>query len=703
MITGAQLDLKPFQLVLLLASLILFVAGALELQQAVQPVTSLRIALAAVAALLFLSVQFGSSQPWFHPVAWLWVGAMVLFSCKKTYLGYANNLHIPFESVFFISLFTWIFLKRSATLLLTFIFILLFVLAAFSGSIVIDYGAIIWVLQGVLVIACSGLARYYWQGYREVIDAFEKLRSDLTLEMKIKGNQLQQSDFLFRAVFESAQEAVLLIDPTRHIITDCNQKGLQLFEAAQKERLIGEPVSLLDTDQQGLPVFYQLPRQHTGLVWQGLVRLKSLSGNLIWGNVHLHFIHHPQHACFLLSVSDVSSQIAIQQKLEQVNERYRAALSQNRDCLWEYDHEASKFFFSTRWKAMLGYQEEEIGQELTLLSWLVHPEDFQKAQPVLQGLLSSTQDSYELEVRMLHKNQTWRWIRHMGVALRSKDGYLNRIVGSSTNVTDLREVEEKLIRQNAEIKKMKDELDRFVYRSSHDLRAPLASINGLIHLARQENEPGKTQHYLDLISKCVTKLDYLTQEIIDLSSNARLEIKNDSIVLSELIEEVFADLRYYEFADKIDISFKVHNHSGVQLRTDRQRLKLIFTNLVANAIRYHLQTRKDPFVKVTARILPEKLLVDVSDNGQGIASVHLPHVFDMFYRANQRISGSGLGLYIVRETITKLNGKVQVLSEYGVGTTVSFEVPNMHAPLGQRKVQLSIFQEETPATEITKD
>jgi signal transduction histidine kinase len=111
--------------------------------------------------------------------------------------------------------------------------------------------------------------------------------------------------------------------------------------------------------------------------------------------------------------------------------------------------------------------------------------------------------------------------------------------------------------------------------------------------------------------------------------------------------------------------------------TDKQRLTVALNNLISNAFRYYNPYQKQPFIHLFVEVFPQKAIIEIKDNGIGIGKEHLSRIFEMFYRATDRTTGSGLGLYIVKEVIDKLKGSVKVESELGRGTTFTIEIPNL--------------------------
>jgi signal transduction histidine kinase len=237
-----------------------------------------------------------------------------------------------------------------------------------------------------------------------------------------------------------------------------------------------------------------------------------------------------------------------------------------------------------------------------------------------------------------------------------------------------KEAEEKLQRTNQELSKRNSELDNFVYSVSHDLRAPIASVLGLINLAKKDVDVTMKDVYLDMINNSARQQDHFIREILDQSRNSRLEIKREEIFFQPIIEETFDQLR---FATSTGQSVeKIINIKQEQpFYSDRWRLKVILNNIISNAIRY--RNGKDPVIKVNVEVGSLGVKLEIEDNGKGIAKEHLANVCKMFYRATDDGAGSGLGLYIVKETIDKLNGTIKIDSEIGRGTMVELNIPEV--------------------------
>jgi len=236
--------------------------------------------------------------------------------------------------------------------------------------------------------------------------------------------------------------------------------------------------------------------------------------------------------------------------------------------------------------------------------------------------------------------------------------------------------EQKLVQTNNELSKRNTELDNFVYSVSHDLRAPIASVLGLINLARKDEGLMKDQ-YLDLIQKSAQQQDHFIKEILDQSRNSRLEIRREEISFENLINDTFNQLKFATSTGQ-HVERIINVQQDKAFYCDSWRLKVMLNNIISNSIRY--RNGKDPVIQVDVNVNNACAQVEIQDNGKGIPKEHLANVCKMFYRATDDGAGSGLGLYIVKETIDKLKGGLKIDSEVGKGTRVSLTIPEVILP-----------------------
>ena len=235
-----------------------------------------------------------------------------------------------------------------------------------------------------------------------------------------------------------------------------------------------------------------------------------------------------------------------------------------------------------------------------------------------------------------------------------------------------REARFALRQQNRELVKVNSELDKFVYSVSHNLRGPLASVMGLLNIA--ESKQNNVENIHAMMRQSLTKLDETLKEIIDYSNNARTEIANEEINWTEVIQSSFDRLQYLRNASKVKLRID-DSEAQFPFYSDPERLRVIFNSLLSNSVLY-CALDKEPVVDVKVVVAYDLVIITVSDNGSGISESCLPNVFNMFYRASERSHGAGLGLYITKETVKKLKGRIDIESIEEKGTKVTISVPN---------------------------
>lgn len=215
------------------------------------------------------------------------------------------------------------------------------------------------------------------------------------------------------------------------------------------------------------------------------------------------------------------------------------------------------------------------------------------------------------------------------------------------------------------------ELDRFVYSTSHDLRSPLTSLKGLVQIAKEEEDMEQIKFYFELMDQSISRQDQFIIDIIDYSRNKRLEKKKQNVNLPQLIEDTIQQYSYTDNAKTIKIEKKIEIE---EIKSDPLRLKIIFNNLISNAIKYCDLEKQEKKIEINVFKENDTCKIVVKDNGIGIKEDVLPRIFEMFYGTNHNI-GSGLGLYITMEAVKILNGTITASSQINEGTTFTITLP----------------------------
>lgn len=270
----------------------------------------------------------------------------------------------------------------------------------------------------------------------------------------------------------------------------------------------------------------------------------------------------------------------------------------------------------------------------------------------------------EVVIDAINKGQIFRYIKKPWDNLELET--------TINNAYEIYCTRQKLKNKVDELERANDELNRFVYSTSHDLRSPLASIMGVLSLAKMENSVIDPNGYMGMIDTCVKKMDFFTIKVIEYYRSKRVDKAIETINFKALADNSIEVLRLQNPA--IDFKFTLNQSSEFQ--TDTFRLSVILDNLLSNAVKYQKPQESNPCVSLTIDADEKKAEILIEDNGVGIIEEHVNNIFQMFFRSNNAVTGLGIGLYIVKEALTRIGGEIEVKSTYGVGTTFKISVPN---------------------------
>lgn len=223
-----------------------------------------------------------------------------------------------------------------------------------------------------------------------------------------------------------------------------------------------------------------------------------------------------------------------------------------------------------------------------------------------------------------------------------------------------------------ELEKTNDELNRFIYSISHELRAPLVSVIGIVNLVKMEGLYHSSGEYWELIESCSNKLDYYIQKTLQYYKNNKNVSDKSPIDFKKLVDEII-DL--YSYSDR-DTQFNLNINQPLPFIGDAFRLEVILGNLISNAIKYQKDSGHPKIVDISIDVNPYSAEISITDNGLGILNEHLEKIFTQFFKTKNN-KGSGLGLFIVKEALNKINGKISVKSDLNQGTTFKITIPNV--------------------------
>ncbi|MFZ6001449.1 MAG: sensor histidine kinase [Bacteroidota bacterium] len=285
-------------------------------------------------------------------------------------------------------------------------------------------------------------------------------------------------------------------------------------------------------------------------------------------------------------------------------------------------------------------------------------------------------------------------VKNAAIEVQTLSLAFNRLLEKSeVQLAEIKTKSKLVKKKNKELKRLNKELDSFLYSAAHDLRSPLSSLQGLFNLLGHEKEQKNMDAYLAMMRSSVDRMEAFISQIVSYTKNKRLDVEISHVHLKKLVTDIVDNHRYVEGAE--NLTWAVDVRETADAYTDANRLTTLLNNLVSNGIKYADFSKPNPFVRIEIRSETDFIIIRFIDNGVGIAEEHLGNIFQMFYRANASSKGSGLGLYIFKQTLRKLNGLVKVESVLGEGTKYFIQVPNQ-----VQAMVPSLLQQQSQATTI---
>lgn len=215
------------------------------------------------------------------------------------------------------------------------------------------------------------------------------------------------------------------------------------------------------------------------------------------------------------------------------------------------------------------------------------------------------------------------------------------------------------------------ELDAFFYRISHDLKGPISSLLGLAFLAKNEIQDQQALLYLEKANQQIERLNSIINGLIKLTKLNDADLRKERIDFEKLIDQCIESSN--TTPNFSTVVFKKDIQPNLEFYSEWTLLNTIIQNLIENAIKY--SSEQSPYVHITIRKEPDWVCIEVVDNGHGIPIEHQAKIFEMFYRASQQISGTGLGLYILKRSVDRLKGKIELQSDIGMGSRFTIKLP----------------------------
>jgi PAS domain S-box-containing protein len=515
---------------------------------------------------------------------------------------------------------------------------------------------------------CKGPAGYFWIETKssplrkeDGRIVYHGIFSDITETKRLEDNQ-HASENRYRNLVEQLPLGIVV-----------HTNGIIRFANAQAARLVGakDPSELLGKEalQFVHPDFRTIAKERIGSILRGQTvppmetrYLRLDGGEIIVNSVSNPYVYEGKPAVQVI-FADITDRKAAEAGYQRAETLFFELFKHTPLAIVLLDERSEVVQVNKGFESLFGYTLAELTGK-TLTDAIV-PTELEQEGNEINSLITENKVIRVETVRRRKDGQNVSVIIY-GVPVVLGEKKIG-IFGMYVDITERERMEEELKIRNTE-------LDNFVYKVSHDLRAPLSSVLGLAHLAAMPGNRDDLADYVRLMGDKAMQLDHFISDVLSHSKNLKMEVTVDRVDMQEIISKTFNDLSYLTGAAEINWRITV---VGGDFFSDQWRLGEIFRNLISNAIKYRKLNYPDAEVRIDVRVTEQACEIVVEDNGIGVEKSFAPRIFEMFFRASDRSDGSGLGLYIVKNAVDRLGGTVEVQSEAGVGTRFRILLPNL--------------------------
>jgi len=362
-------------------------------------------------------------------------------------------------------------------------------------------------------------------------------------------------------------------------------------------------------------------------------------------------------------VEDRTKELAVSE------ERFRLLSKATSDVVWDWNMVKNELWWNDNIEKLFGYGRQSLDGGIEFWYKLIHEEDRGNVIKSINDVINKGKEQWVMEYRLKKANNEYAFVLDRAHVIHDDNGMPYRIIGSKVDITNLKSIQEELRNTNENLRKINEDLDNFIYTASHDLKAPVSNIEGLVSTLSEElgNQTEEVQYILSLIKHSVDQFKLTIQELTEITKVQKgVYGEEEEVDVKEITEEVLINIR--EMIHKNHAQVNIDCGHCPKIKFSKKNLKSIIYNLISNGIKYHHPGR-DPLVELKTEELENEILMSVTDNGLGIPKSKQGKIFSMFKRLHDHVEGTGIGLYIVKRIVENNGGRIEMVSEENVGTT----------------------------------
>ncbi len=523
-----------------------------------------------------------------------------------------------------------------------------------------------------------GYLNLVYQPYKEAdgtITGVMVLCQDVTTQQAAKKG-IKESEQKIRSFIDSAPFPIGVYVGREMRIQYANQSILDVW--GKGNDVIGKLYSHILPELENQEVFKQLDQVYTtGKPFHAKYqRLELMIGGKLeefYFNYSFTPLYNNEGNVYgvMNTAADVTDLAIATKKIEESEQRFRNMAEGSEILIAISDETSNATYFNKAWSDLTGRPVKD----LLSFGWadLLHAED---RKGFLDTYLTAfkNREAWTGEFRILSKEGDYRWLLAKGPPHYGPNGSFAGYISSSIDITERKQAEKELKLKNEELLRVNNDLDNFIYTASHDLRAPVSNIEGLLSAHAADSDFSvEQQAVIDMMFRSIERFKTTIHDLTEISKIQRVDQTDlQTLNFATILNEVKLDIRELieRFNPAITTNFEVE-----ELNFSRKNLRSIIFNLLSNALKYSSPNRK-PEVKISTEKNNDFTILKVSDNGLGLSLENQSKIFGMFKRAHQHIEGSGIGLYMIKRMIENSGGKIEIQSEVDRGTTFSVYLKN---------------------------
>jgi len=479
-------------------------------------------------------------------------------------------------------------------------------------------------------------------------------------ELLEKHLQLTETEQRFRQLIRQAPVGICVIRSSDLAIEHVNDSYLELVGKTREElesRTIWAAVP--ESSEYYGPILNSVIQTTTPFV--GKEHELTLIRQGVAENVFIDFVYEPVLIdgiviSIMVVAIDVTEKVNARKAVEEVEKRMRLALEAAEIGTFEFSYLDNSIVTSTRFDAIFGISNPKTRQELLTA---FHPEDVQLSTQAHLHARSTGNMFYES--RLVHQDGSLHWIRVQAKVFYTGDGKSEKLLGTILDITDF--------------KRLQQQKDDFISIASHELKTPITSLKASLQLLQRQKDKGNFEllsRLIDQAGRSMDKISGLVEDLLNVSrlNTGTIQIKKSHFLFKTLIEDCCQNVQ-----DTGSHEIVLEGDLSLQVFADENRIEQVLNNFITNAMKY---APNSPAITISVKQQGNVFTVSVKDEGPGIPTDQIPHLFDRYFRADEsgkQVSGLGLGLYISAEIVERHGGTIGVESEIGKGSTFWFSLP----------------------------